>query len=80
MKHAKGKLCTIALTDQRNRGECTSPDDGQGFGPSPATGASHTGMTSMLQRLTEADGTCEFLPGPDSKGACVRLTVPLDPF
>ncbi len=80
VKHSHGTLCTLTLTDQRNRLELGITDDGQGFGPEPPTGVSHTGMASMLQRLTEAGGSGEFLPGPDAKGACVRLIVPLEPF
>lgn len=80
VKHSGGTRCALVLTDRADRLELRITDDGRGFGSRAAGGISHTGMESMLQRLTEAGGTCEFLPGPDGRGASVRLTVPLDPY
>ncbi|MDB6071806.1 MAG: putative Histidine kinase [Verrucomicrobiales bacterium] len=80
VKHSGGTRCELVLTDRDNRLELRISVDGRGFGSGGVVGITHTGMVAILQRLTESGGTCEFLPGPDGRGAGVRLTVPLEAF
>lgn len=80
VKHSGAGVCRILLTDSGNTLSLVIEDDGKGPGTSGnSVAASHTGIDSMQQRLTEAGGSCVIVSGGSGKGTRVEFSVPLGP-
>jgi len=76
VRHAAATQVHLAVRDTDGRLEVTVTDDGRGLGQ-PGSGATHSGLDNMRQRLAEVGGTCDLGPGEDGGGTRVRLQVPL---
>lgn len=74
-KHAKAKCARVAFAHDDGEVQLFIEDDGGGFDPTRAAGASHLGLRFMRERIEELGGSIEIQSAP-GKGTCILVALP----